>query len=79
MELYCTGNGSEECLDWEAPMRPEDRGIIPWDRSRVVCVGCLEDALEAEKQLQAEEYELDADNYWTDARDIAVTPWYAYR
>ena len=77
MELYCTGNGSEECLDWETPMRPADRGIIPWDRSRVVCVGCLEEVLEAEKQLQAEEFEVNG--YPEDARDTAVTPWYAYR
>ena len=76
MELYCTGNGGEECLDWATPMRPADRGIIPWDRSRVVCVGCLEDVLEAEKRLQAEEYELYG--YSEDARDIAVTSWYAY-
>jgi hypothetical protein len=43
----------------------------------VVCVGCLEDALEAEKQLQAEKYELYG--YPEDARDTAVTPWWEYR
>ena len=76
MELYCTGNGSLECLNWETPLRPEDRGILPWDRTKVVCVGCLEDALEAEEQLQAEKYELYG--YPEDALDTAVTPWYAH-
>ena len=78
MELYCEGTDLRECLDWETPLRPEDRRILPWDRTKtkVVCVGCLEDALEAEKQRQAEEYELNG--YPEDALDTAVTPWYAH-
>ena len=81
MALFCTGNDPHTedvfgCPDWESSLRPEDLGVIPWNRSRVVCVGCLEDILEVERQTEADMFE--RYGYPEDAMDTEVTPWYAH-